>query len=792
MIGETVAHYRITEKLGSGGMGDVYRAEDTELGRPVALKFLPRELTLDESARQRFKHEAQAASALDHPHVGTIYQILEADGRSFIAMACYDGGSLKERIAEGSLTVDQAVEVAAQIARGLGKAHEKGIVHRDVKPANVMFADDDCVKIVDFGLAKLAGQTVLTKSGTTLGTIAYMSPEQARGEGVDHRADLWALGVILYEMVVGERPFKGDYDQAVVYSILNTEPEPVITHRPDAPAGVGTIVDRALQKNPDSRYQTADEMLADLVRLQEGVAVDSVAPSLSGQSLRTYRRPIIWGAVAVVACLALAYLLMQSGSTDTAPVAIAVLPMVSDSANEDLEWFSDGMTDALITDLAQVSNLRVISRNSVMRYRGTDKSAGEIAQELNVAYVVDGSVNKSGDQVRISTRLVDAAADQYVWADRYETDFTDVLDTQGRIAAAIAMEVNGKLTPADEARLGRTRTINPRVYEAYLRGMNRIAKFTPDDIAKGLEYLHQAVELDPADPLAWVGLAEGYITVGHSPAPTPDVWQRARAAAQRAITLDSTMARARSARAVIADYADWDWQTAEREFLLANQLNPNLAFNHYHYAWYHLLFGRLDEAVREHEIAIELNPLDPPMTAWMGDIYRGTGALGKAEEQVRKALELGDRSGISQLVLGWIRLDQGLNDEAVAAHEEMVQVNPLWTGLLGATYATVGRNEDAIRIATQLEDNGVNSMVAFQLAALYARLGDADRAFEWANHEPHHAFVPWLATEWSPFWALRGHPDFAKFRERLNLPPLESLKSSEPASPIASLAAAPY
>ncbi len=772
MIGKTIAHYRITEKLGSGGMGDVYRAEDTELGRPVALKFLPRELTLDEVARQRFKHEAQAASSLDHPNVGTIYQILESDGRSFIAMACYERGSLKERIGEGPMAIEQAVDVATQIAQGLAKAHEKGIVHRDVKPANIMFAEDDCVKIVDFGLAKLAGQTVLTKSGTTLGTIAYMSPEQARGEGVDHRADLWAIGVILYEMVVGERPFAGDYDQAVVYSILNTEPEPMASRRADVPTALAHVVERALEKEPEHRYQTADEILSDLSRIQQGEGIESASSWPVRRSSRRVARPLVWGGFAAAACVALLVLFMWPGSVDRAPVAIAVLPMVSDSQDGDLEWFTNGMTDALITDLAQVSNLRVISRNSVMRYRGTDKSAGEIAQELQVAYVVDGSVNKSGDQVRISTRLVDAAADQYIWADRYDSEFTNVLATQGRIAAAIAKQIHGELTPADEARLSTSRTIDPRVYEAYLRGMNRIEKFTAADIARGLEYLHEAVELDPADPYAWIGLAEGYITIGHSPAPTPDVWQRARAAAQRAITLDSSMARARSARAIIADYSDWDWATAEREFLRANRLNPNLAFNRYHYAWYLILFDRIPEAVREHEMAIALNPLDPPMVAWMGDVYRMAGAFDKAEDQVRKALALGDRTGISHLVRGWIRLDQGMPDAAVTSHEEMVAANPLWKGLLGATYASAGRTNDALRVADELQSDGVNSMEAFQLANLYAELGDRDNAFKWANFEPHHAFVPWLATEWSPMFDLKDDRRFGQFRERLNLPPL--------------------
>ena len=773
MIEETISHYRVLEKLGSGGMGDVFKAEDTNLKRTVALKFLPRELTLDDEAKQRFVHEAQAASALDHPNIGTIYEIDEADGKSFIAMACYEGGTLRDRMTAGPLPIAEAVDIATQIARGLAKAHAKDIVHRDIKPANIMLADESQVKIVDFGLAKLAGRTLLTQTGTTLGTVSYMSPEQATGQSVDHRSDIWSVGVILHELITGERPFKGDYDQAVIYSVINSSPEFVTTLRPDTPPALEKVIEKALEKSPDDRYQNCDELVSELelVARELEFGEDERPSQILRLSRRQRQRFVRAAGIAVIVVAAAGAYFWSSQPAEATPVAIAVLPLTIDSA-EDAEWFSDGMTDALITDLAQIDNLRVISRRSVMRYKGTDKSIPEIARELNVAFVIDGSVSKVGDQVRISARLVDATTDQYVWAERFETGFADVLGTQNKIAGAIAEQIHGELSPRDQARLARPqRSVDPATYEAYLRGMHHLSKYTPDDIRKGLGYLHEAVEKNPADALAWSGLALGYITVGHGPVPTPEARQRARAAAERAITLDSTLAAAQSAFAIVKDYYDWDWETAEHHFKLANELNPNLAINHYHYSWMLLLLDRMDEAVAEHELAVEIDPLFPPQTAWMGDIYRMVGRYDDALRQADKAIEIGDRSGIAYLVRGWVFLDQGLSEKAIAEHEKMVDINPVWKGLLGATYAAAGRTDDARRIAAEIESRGANSFDAFQLVFLYTMLGDADKAFDWVEYEPAHVFVPWLATpSWAPLHSLRDHPRYMAFVDRLDLP----------------------
>jgi serine/threonine-protein kinase len=774
MTGESISHYLVLEEIGSGGMGDVYRAEDTQLKRTVALKFLPRDLALDEEARQRFVHEAQAASALDHPNIGTIYEIDEVDGKFFIAMACYEGGTLRDRIAAGPLPISEATDIATHLARGLAKAHEKGIVHRDIKPANVMLTDDDRVKIVDFGLAKLAGKTLLTRTGTTLGTVSYMSPEQASGKDVDHRSDIWSIGVILHEMLAGDRPFNGEYEQAVVYSVLNTSPDYITSLRPETPQALEKIIDKALEKDPNRRYQNCDELVAELEMVSRGL--EAGRQEASGSILRLSRRQrrslmrVAGAALVVVA--GIAAWIWTGRPVDVEPVTIAVLPLTIESGGEDSEdasWFSDGMTDALITDLAQMDNLRVISKRSVMRLKETDKTIPEIARALNVSYVVDGSVSKIGDRVMISARLADGPTDQYVWAERFESGFSDILGTQSKIAGSIARLIHGELSPTDEAHIERSREVDPATYEAYLRGMHSIAKYTPGEIQKGLAYLLEAVDNNPADALAWSGLAYGYIEVAHGPSAL-DYRKRSIAAAERAVRLDSTLSQAQAVLGMVKFYFDWDWSGAERAFIRANELNPSLAENHYHYSWMLLMVGRIDEAVFEHELALELDPLYAPQTAWMGEVYRMAGRYEDALRVVDQSLELGDPTGIARLVRGNIFLSLNRFDEAIAEHEQMVEVNPGWKGLLGASYAAAGRTQDALRIAEEVESGGPNAFQAYQLVFLYSYLRDADNAFKWLEFKPAHVFLPWAANESSPLHLLSDDPRYEAFIKRLNLP----------------------
>ncbi|MFQ5603713.1 MAG: protein kinase [bacterium] len=776
MIGKTISQYRILEKVGSGGMGDVYKAEDTKLRRNIALKFLPLELTRDEEAQQRFVHEARAASALDHPNIGTIHEINESEGHFFIAMAYYEGETLKEKIEsrKTGLAVEEAIDIAIQIAQGLAKAHSKGIIHRDIKPANVLITDDGQVKIIDFGLAKLKGRTVLTKTGTTMGTIAYMSPEQTQGAAVDHRTDIWALGVLLYEMLAGEHPFKGDYEQAVMYSILNEEPEFITKMRGEVPGQIEKrILEKALAKSPEKRFQTMEEMLVELNNAAEELKEGHRRKPRVFRLGRKQRRAVYRVFAVVLMAIVFGIYLWQSKVAEATPVSIALLPLASITNDADQAWFTDGMTDALITDMAKISGLRVISRSSAMRYKGTSKAPSEIAKELGVEYVIEGSVVKMGDQVKVSARLIDARKDEYLWAQDYERDFRNILTLQGEIAQTIADQIQVKLTPQEETRLAGARQVNPETYEAYLKGMFYLNKSTPADFKTGMTYLNEAVEKNPADAMAYAGLALGYATLGHGPAPPEDAWPRARAAALRAVTLDSTMAEAYAALADIKLYYEWDWKGAEKAFQRAMELNPSLAMNHYHYAWYLGLFGRLDEAVVEHKRAQELDPLTPLHTVWLGGLYWYGGRYEEALIEARKLVERYPDNAVRLFVLGTSAASLGMYEEAITAHEKLVAINPFWKYALGRTYAAAGRKDDARRILAELEAQEATSWNALGLAELHSALGQKDEAFRWLAYEPPHAWLPWSRTN-PALEPLRDDPRFRDLLLRMNLPEYET------------------
>ncbi len=421
MIGKIISHYKIIEKLGGGGMGVVYKAEDTKLKRLVALKFLPLDLTRDEEAKERFVHEAQAASALDHPNICAIHEIDEnEDGRIFICLAYYEGETLKKKVASGQLSVASAIDIAMQTAQGLARAHEAGITHRDIKPANLMITNRGEVKIVDFGLAKLVGRTQLTKAGMTVGTVAYMSPEQTRGTEVDHRTDIWALGVVLYEMISGQLPFKGEYEQAVVYSILNEEPKPLIPTRQDTPMELQGIVTKALAKDRAERYQHVEEILADLKHISRASESRPVGTTKTRRPNR--KRVLLYGSIAsflILLVVGKIYFFYERSETID---AIAVLPLANLSGDPNQEYFADGMTEALISDLGQIEALRVISRTSVMQYKGGTKPLPAIGRELNVDAVVEGSVQSSGNRVSISVRLIVAETEKRLWSESFERD----------------------------------------------------------------------------------------------------------------------------------------------------------------------------------------------------------------------------------------------------------------------------------------------------------------------------------------------------------------------------------
>ena len=596
-IGQHISHYKILEKLGEGGMGVVYKALDTSLNREVALKFLPAHLIQEESTRKRFSVEAQAASALDHPNICTIHEINETkpapgdpgDGQLYICMAYYEGESLRQKIKKGPIPFEEAVNIFHQIAQGLKAAHDEKIIHRDIKPGNILITDKGEVKIVDFGLAKLAGMD-LTKSTSSSGTAAYMSPEQIRRHKVDQRCDMWALGIVLYEMLTGQLPFEGESPEPMMYSIVNEEPQSLSQYLSDVPELLQAIIENLLRKDPNERYQNLSDMLVDLKSLvkETGFAVIKTKPAIL--VLLRRRRVYLYASLAFLVVI----LFLIMGRPYLFPersqgILIAILPLVSMTDDAEQEWFTDGMTDALITDLAQISGLRVISRSSAMKYKGTNKAPPQIAAELGVHYLVEGSVVKMGDQVKVSARVINAPKDEYIWAREYEREFINILGLQGEIAKAIANQINIQLTPQEETLLTKSRPVNPETYEMYLKGMYHINKRTEEGIEKGLDYLHQAVENDPDEPLAHAGLAIGYCIIAHTPKPTADAPRRAKEAAYKALELDENLAEIHLALAMIKIYFDWDITGAGQSYRNALELNPSLTLALLHYAWYQIL-----------------------------------------------------------------------------------------------------------------------------------------------------------------------------------------------------------
>jgi TolB-like protein/Tfp pilus assembly protein PilF/predicted Ser/Thr protein kinase len=768
--------YQIIDELGRGGMGVVYKAEDTKLKRTVALKFLPPELTHIPDVKDRFMREAQAAAALDHPNICTVYEFDEAEEKTFISMAYVEGRSLRKKIEAGPLDLDDALRIALQAAQGLQIAHKKGIVHRDIKSANIMVTEDNQAKIMDFGLARMTGGTLITQEGMTMGTVAYMSPEQARGEEVDHRTDIWSFGVVLYEMFGGQLPFMGEHDQAVVYSILNKKPKPLAELRSEIPVSIGQVVDKALEKNPDKRYQQIDELLDDLMSISAGIVPEEIKTRLRKAKLRRRKRAILYTCAAglVIALVVIALDLFMGGRIE-AIGSIAVLPFENLTGDAGQEYFVDGATDEVIGQLSKIGAWRVISRHSIMQFKGVDKPLPEIARELNVDAVVEGTVYQTGESVRIGVKLIDVLPEeQNLWADTYDRPMTDVLIMYSEIASTIADKTQVNLTYEEMTRLTSASQVNPESYDAYLKGLPHLNRATQEELKIALQYFDLALEIDPNNALAHVGVSGVWgIRYQFNMVQRQEAVPLITTAIEKALEIDNTLADAHAALAASKCFHEWDWEGAEKEFQQALRLNPNLADAHVSYSHLLCITGRTKEALAHSELAIELDPLNPLNYVFYGMVLTYNRRPDDAIAASRKVREI-DPNLRENLAASADRLwREGKYDEALAIYRKVWADDAEATAALEDGFKKAGHKGAARAVADLFAERygkPGNSIRAQGIADVYFQAGDYDLGFDWLEkaYEEHEPAMPYIGNpDYDP---LRSYPCFQDLLRKMNLP----------------------
>ena len=776
MIGQTISHYRILEKLGVGGMGVVYKAEDIRLHRFVALKFLT-DMTQDAHALERFRREAQAASALNHPGICTIYDIGEQDGRPFIAMEFIDGETLRGHIRGKALLLEEILKLGTQIADALDAAHAQGIIHRDIKPANIFVTKRGQAKVLDFGLAKLVpkgvGQANADVSGelpdsTSIvgvisGTPSYMSPEQVRGDNLDQQTDIFSLGLLLYEMATGRQAFSGRTGGMIIEAVLTRSPVPARSINPDIPPELEEIINKALQKDRDQRYLRAADIHGDLQRLERGadsgrratVEFVSSEPRARNATAPSSVRPE-----------------RVSKTIDS----LAVLPFENTSRDPEHEYLSDGIAGSLINILATVPKLRVMAQSTVLRYKGRGIDPQTLGRELNVRAVLTGRIMQSGESLRIGTELVDVATGSQLWGAQYDRKPGDIFIIQDEISKEISEKLRLKLTRAEKKRLTKRQTEDAEAYRRYLKGRHHWDRWTEDGFYKAIDFFQQAVEKDPGYALAYAGLADSYVLLGWNSYLLPkDAFPKAKMAAMRALRLDPDLAEAHTSLAAVLWLHDWQWQEAQTEFKRSLALNPAYPTANHWYAEYVLTMGRHAEAIERIKVSQELDPLSLIISVAIGWALYMARQYDDAIEQLTRTVDLEPHYPVTHWILGLLLRKMGRYEQAITEGEKGVNLSggsPLISAALAQTFAEAGKRDQAIQILDDLTRlTELRYIAPYFFAGIYTGLGEGDRAIEYLEkcYEEHSHWLIYLHMD-PGMDGLRSHPRFQDLLRRVGLP----------------------